>query len=58
MVIAVIMAGGRGERLWPLSTPEKPKQFLKLGSEKTMLQETVARISPYKRERGQAGFGE
>ena len=45
---ALIMAGGRGERLWPLSTPEKPKQFLKLGSEKTMLQETVARIRPHR----------
>jgi len=47
MPFAVIMAGGRGERLWPLSTPDRPKQFLKLlGSERTMLQETVARISP------------
>ena len=46
MGFAVIMAGGRGERLWPLSTPERPKQFLKLGSERTMLQETAARISP------------
>ena len=27
-VYAVIMAGERGERLWPLSTPERPKQFL------------------------------
>jgi len=42
---AVIMAGGRGERLWPLSTPERPKQFLRLGGEGTMLQETVVRIS-------------
>lgn len=46
MSFAVIMAGGRGERLWPLSTPEKPKQFLKLGGESTMLQETIVRISP------------
>jgi len=46
MTSAVIMAGGRGERLWPLSTPEHPKQFLKLGGEQTMLQETVARIRP------------
>jgi mannose-1-phosphate guanylyltransferase len=43
---AVIMAGGRGERLWPLSTPERPKQFLRLGGQQTMLQETVSRISP------------
>ncbi|MBI5753981.1 mannose-1-phosphate guanylyltransferase [Candidatus Peregrinibacteria bacterium] len=41
---AVILAGGGGTRLWPLSTPEKPKQFQKLVSEKTMLEETVERL--------------
>ena len=41
---AVIMAGGQGERLWPLSTSERPKQFLKLSEEGTMLQQTVERI--------------
>jgi len=40
------MAGGLGERLWPLSTPERPKQFLKLFGERTMLQQTVDRIFP------------
>jgi mannose-1-phosphate guanylyltransferase len=40
------MAGGRGERLWPLSTDECPKQFLKLIGERTMLQETVERVRP------------
>lgn len=44
--MALIMAGGRGERLWPVSTPEKPKQFLSLGGRRTMLQETVSRIRP------------
>jgi len=43
---AVIMAGGKGERLWPLSTPEQPKQFLRLLGDRSMLQETVARILP------------
>ena len=43
---AVIMAGGRGERLWPLSTDDRPKQFLKLVAERTMLQETVERVRP------------
>lgn len=38
---AVILAGGGGTRLWPLSTLEKPKQFQKLVSDKTMLEETV-----------------
>lgn len=41
---AVILAGGSGTRLWPLSTPEKPKQFQKLVSDKTMLEETVDRL--------------
>jgi mannose-1-phosphate guanylyltransferase len=40
------MAGGRGERLWPLSTDERPKQFLKLVGERTMLQGTAARVTP------------
>jgi mannose-1-phosphate guanylyltransferase len=43
----VIMAGGRGERLWPVSTAQRPKQFTSLGSKQTMLQETVRRISPF-----------
>jgi len=41
-----IMAGGRGERLYPLSTPERPKQFLSLFGERTMLQQTVDRVLP------------
>lgn len=46
MLTAIIMAGGSGERFWPLSTPEKPKQLLKLFSNKTMIRETVDRIVP------------
>lgn len=43
----VIMAGGSGTRLWPLSRKNNPKQFQKLTSEdKTLLQETYDRISP------------
>ncbi len=41
----VILAGGRGRRLWPLSRRAKPKQFQKVLSERTMLQETFARMS-------------
>lgn len=41
---AVILAGGGGTRLWPLSTPERPKQFQKLVSDKTMIEETVERL--------------
>ena len=43
---AVILAGGSGTRLWPLSTPSFPKQFLPLPSGNSMIQETLARIAP------------
>jgi mannose-1-phosphate guanylyltransferase len=43
---ALIMAGGTGTRLWPRSRTAKPKQFLPLLGEHTMLQETVQRIRP------------
>lgn len=41
----VVMAGGRGRRLWPLSTPERPKQFIELNG-KSLLERTYDRISP------------
>jgi mannose-1-phosphate guanylyltransferase len=41
---AVILAGGSGTRLWPLSTPGFPKQFLPLPSGNSMIQETLMRI--------------
>lgn len=44
MLCALIMAGGKGSRFWPLSTEEKPKQFLKLIDERTMIQMTIDRI--------------
>lgn len=40
----LIMAGGSGERFWPLSTKEKPKQLLALFSNKSMIRETVDRV--------------
>jgi mannose-1-phosphate guanylyltransferase len=43
---ALIMAGGSGTRLWPHSRSHKPKQFLPINSQSTMLQETVIRILP------------
>ena len=52
MTCALIMAGGCGERLWPLSTKTHPKQLLSLFSEKSMIWETVERIKeiiPYER---------
>lgn len=44
MLAALIMAGGKGTRFWPMSTEEKPKQFLNLIGENTMLQSTVNRL--------------
>ncbi|MBN1007654.1 mannose-1-phosphate guanylyltransferase/mannose-6-phosphate isomerase [Amphritea pacifica] len=43
-MIPVIMAGGSGTRLWPLSRTQYPKQFLQLNSKLSMLQETVKRL--------------
>lgn len=44
-ILPVILSGGAGSRLWPLSRQARPKQFLPLVSEATLLQETVRRVS-------------
>lgn len=44
MIIPVILAGGSGTRLWPLSRKHYPKQLLKLFGDKTMLQQTLLRL--------------
>lgn len=43
-ILPVIMAGGSGSRLWPLSREQYPKQFLKLNGDLTMLQATAKRL--------------
>jgi mannose-1-phosphate guanylyltransferase/mannose-1-phosphate guanylyltransferase/mannose-6-phosphate isomerase len=45
MITPVILSGGEGKRLWPLSSPTRPKQFLALTGEETLLQQTVRRVS-------------
>lgn len=44
-IVPVILSGGSGTRLWPMSRPEKPKQLLALNAEQTMLQLTALRAS-------------
>ena len=40
----VILAGGSGERFWPLSTPEKPKQFLNVFGGESLIRQSVSRL--------------
>lgn len=44
-ILPVIMAGGSGTRLWPLSRGNYPKQFLALSGKQTMLQSTLSRLN-------------
>jgi len=41
---AVILAGGSGERFWPLSTPERPKQFLSVFGGESLIRQAVSRL--------------
>ncbi len=44
-IIPVILSGGSGTRLWPMSRAAKPKQLLRLTGDETMLQQTVRRVA-------------
>jgi mannose-1-phosphate guanylyltransferase len=46
MIIPVILAGGAGTRLWPMSTEDKPKQFHNMSGKGTLLEETIKRLIP------------
>ena len=46
-VFAVIIAGGSGERLWPLSTPERPKQFVSLFGGKPLIRHAMDRLAGF-----------
>ncbi|MCP3899235.1 MAG: mannose-1-phosphate guanylyltransferase/mannose-6-phosphate isomerase [Desulfobacteraceae bacterium] len=48
MIIPVILAGGSGTRLWPLSRKHYPKQLIELVDENSMIQDTVLRLSGYR----------
>ncbi|MGB9771054.1 MAG: mannose-1-phosphate guanylyltransferase [Candidatus Kapaibacteriota bacterium] len=45
--IAIMLAGGSGERFWPVSRLAKPKQLIPLNSEKTLIEEAVERVSTF-----------
>jgi len=45
-VYFVLLAGGNGERLWPLSRQERPKQLLAVGNHKSLLEQSLDRIAP------------
>ena len=49
-MIPVVLSGGSGSRLWPLSRAHYPKQFIPLASEQTMLQETLGRLQGFSAE--------
>lgn len=46
-MIGVVLAGGTGSRLWPVSRQQYPKQFLSLDGEDSLLRETVERVDGY-----------
>lgn len=46
MIYALILAGGKGTRLYPLSRANQPKQFLKVINNKSFLVNTVERVTP------------
>lgn len=53
MLYSVILAGGKGERFWPKSRKRFPKQFLKLFSDKSLLELTYERIKPLTPDKNQ-----
>src|SRR5262245_25727106 len=46
-MFAIVMAGGSGTRFWPASRAHYPKQFLKITSERSLLEETIARAEHF-----------
>src|SRR3989338_7793210 len=55
-VCPVILCGGSGTRLWPISTAKIPKQFISLGESGTLLEETIRRVDLVNQECHQHGY--
>ncbi|MDB5106213.1 MAG: mannose-phosphate guanylyltransferase [Fibrobacteres bacterium] len=49
MIHPIVMAGGKGERFWPYSNAEHPKQLLPLVTQKTMLEDTIGNLRKFKK---------
>ncbi|HTJ59547.1 MAG TPA: sugar phosphate nucleotidyltransferase, partial [Devosiaceae bacterium] len=45
LIVPVILAGGQGTRLWPLSRSSRPKQFLDLTGDLSLFEQTLRRVS-------------
>jgi mannose-1-phosphate guanylyltransferase len=52
----MILCGGKGQRLWPLSRTSTPKQLVSLDNQKTLLESTVERLTPLKRDIDKIGI--
>ena len=52
IIYPVIMCGGSGTRLWPASRPSRPKQFIPLAGNRSLFQETAARVAAHLDEAG------
>ena len=50
-IVPVILSGGAGTRLWPLSRPGRPKQMIRIEGEHTMLQQTARRTADPERRK-------
>jgi mannose-1-phosphate guanylyltransferase len=57
MLTFLIMAGGSGERFWPLSTKEKPKQLLSVFTNKSLIRKTFERVLPLVKNKDQIFIG-
>ena len=55
-VLYMILCGGKGQRLWPLSRKNLPKQFVSCNNQKTLLETTIDRLTPLRKDDDQIGI--